>query len=179
MDSTVHNIVLLLSLSYLKRLARLWWPQSLATHTQTHCSSSVTSFPVACESLISRDSHVPRQLPQRLLPRRRPSTRSPPQRARSLLSMQFRQCLKPRCNSLRPVAPRCYRTRRSRRHLSRFPRLNYLESPAEKLPRAELPRTEPRVVELSRLADPQAIPTMTPTRRNAIGRSTSNEKASS
>ena len=131
MDSTVHSTVFLLSLTPLRRLARLWWPQSLATHMQTHCSSSVTSPPVACESLISLDSHVPRQRPQRLLPWRRPSTRPPPQRARSLLSMQLRQCLKPHCNSLRPVAPRCHRTRRSRLHLSRFPRLIYLESPVE------------------------------------------------
>ena len=68
---------------------------------------------------------------------------------------------------------------RSLIHFSRFPRLTYLESPAERLPRAELPRAEPRMVELNRLVDPQAIPTMTPTRRNAIGRSTSSEKANS
>ena len=40
----VHSTVFHLSLSLLKRLARLWWPLSLATHTQTHCSPSA-AFP--------------------------------------------------------------------------------------------------------------------------------------
>ena len=179
MHSMVLSTVFLLYLFLLKRLARLWWLLPLATNTQTHCSPIVAFPPVACESLNTRDSHVPRQRPQRLLSWRRHLIRPSPQHARLLLPMQPRQCLKPRRNSLHPVAPRCYRIRCPRLYLSRFPRLIYLESPAEKLPRAEPPRAEPRVVELNRLADLQAIPTMTPTRRNAIGRLTSSEKASS
>ena len=149
MHSTVLSTVFLLYFLLFKRLARLWWLLPLATHKQTHGSPSVAFPPVACEPLNSRYSHVPRQRPQRLLPWRRPLIRPSPQHARLLLPMQPRQCLKPRRNSLCPVAPRCHRTRRSRLHLSRFPRLNYLEFPAKKLPRADLPRAEPRAVELA------------------------------
>ncbi len=59
---------------------------------------------------------------------------------------------------LRLLAPQCHRTRRFRFHLSRLFCLIFLESPATKLPRAELPRAGPRVIKLSRLADPPGDP---------------------
>ena len=72
--------------------------------------------------------------------------------------MQPRQCLKPRRNSLRPVAPCCRRSRRPRLHLSRFPRLIYLEFPAKKLPRAELLRAESQGGEAQPLSGPPGDP---------------------
>ena len=147
-DSMVHSTVFPLSLSFLKRLACLWWHLSLVTHTQTHCLPSAAFSPVALASPISLDSHAFRQPPQRLLPRCRPSTRSPRQPLRSLHYPQLLKLLMQRLNSLRLLAPRCYCTRRLRLCLSRLPSFTLLESldsqvPLRLRPWRLLPRRRP------------------------------------
>lgn len=144
-----------------------WWRLLPATRTPTRGRSS-TPFPQAAHEMLNTlESRAPRSWRSQInRPRRRPSTKLPPYSLRLLLQSQPCKLRALRLKS-RDSAVRCHQPKRPWSRLSQTLCPSPQKPLADKRPLVVRSRTDPKVVQLSRLANPQATPTMTPTRRSA------------